>query len=692
MATVEYVSKGEVRDGARAENRRGPKSRRDPKLRPRRIPGSPPDLNYLRALKASMLASYQVQDLQIDTMRQLREQTEPVPIPDELRRVDAEMRDSTITDEVARVVASITHNDPTCQVTPLRVTDIGQQNASEREHWSEELLLRDAGVKIPGVPCWESATDGCLADGGGWTKLVFLSHTWEQAYGIPFGDYSDDEGYPSKGKSGAAKYHGAREDTKKLAGSALAWLPVDVRSVYPVWDGNQITEVLEITERATLDTLARHHLGYDGKRGEFYERVGPSISPSDTENLPPTLTFLEHWDETFCTYAVESGDVYHVIKSYEHHYGRHPYFWAPGLMHNHWRGRKVGWGVAASKEHLVRFKSFLQSLAIQEVAQQVGKPVIRRRANPAESMIGENKLPKDSEEWPLNQLLNWDARDEAVAWPVEPITAALQQLIAMVSEEVDRLTTPRIQGDIAGGGLEGAGFAVNQVLTEAKTKHHPFVSSLERMLADVTRFAWHLVRDVVEEEVYVQWTDRGAKRGRRHSQFLGLGPDDLAEGVGVKWEVHVEQPSADMIKNRYWNERLQAGTAHIDQVVEALGDDPDEVRRGRAMDRIRSQPWYIEAYDREILQGLRRGDLMRKAAELAAATGLLPGMPPEFAAQVMGQGGPMGGAGMPGDEASLAFSPNAVGAAPIQNPTPGVGPGAVVPQLAAGAGIQNLGV
>jgi hypothetical protein len=87
---------------------------------------------------------------------------------------------------------------------------------------------------------------------------------------------------------------------------------------------------------------------------------------------------------------------------------------------------------------------------------------------------------------------------------------------------------------------------------------------------------------------------------------------------------------------------------------------------------------------------------MRKAAALAAQSGLLPGMPPDAAAAIARAGAqqvqPQPNAGMPQDQGALALAPNGTGAAPISQPMPGApgGQGINVPFNAGMAGVQSL--
>ena len=56
----------------------------------------------------------------------------------------------------------------------------------------------------------------------------------------------------------------------------------------------------------------------------------------------------------------------------------------------------------------------------------------------------------------------------------------------------------------------------------------------------------------------------------------------------IKWEVQAQLPTDEMIMARFAFEGLAAGTVGKNEAVTYLGDNPDEIRRSVARDRIRA--------------------------------------------------------------------------------------------------------
>jgi len=235
-----------------------------------------------------------------------------------------------------------------------------------------------------------------------------------------------------------------------------------------------------------------------------------------------------------------------------------------------------------------------------------------------------------------------------------------------------------------GSGLEGAGFAIAQVLAEARIRHNPLAQSIQSMLGELTRFLWHLMRTRIKEPVWV-YRD-GAKGG-----WLKADEKDLTDTVGLHWELNPELPSAKLIETRIIHERIERGTLGEDQGIERLGDNPDEVRKSKAQARMRRSPWYIRWEDATTAKeaGMGRALLMERAEEVAQS-GVFPGMTPPMAPGVPAMGNEV----VPNLEA-MGAAPGGGGyelqQPPAAAPVQAGGPGVVVPQQGALAGVQRIG-
>lgn len=716
----------------------------------------PPDERYLLALRDETRDGYQNQDEQIDRLRELRTMQKPVPVPPELRLVPIEIRDPTIADEMQRVVATLVNQPPHLTVTPGREgVESAKRNATEREYFTEELL-RIAGAREPGPDTLQRCADAVVADGGGVTKLTFARDLWDERYSLRLAGYdvadeepedkdepdgADEDDGPSeednrpegrkprlarKGEDGldGKSYLERAEDVKKGAGPPFRWTAPDIRTVYPVFQGNEVGEVIEVTTRPINATFRKYRLGYDehknivaeelAERNPVLEGVQPGSGSLVTSDAPQgSVDFIEHWDDEWVTYLVcgqnHSGQTSgKVVQQWRHGYGRHPYFFAPGLWMGWWRNRKVGWSVGETKRWLVEYRSYLWTIHAQQAARDTLPPVDVEVPDGAAPIRGDDGRPRTQESYQIGKMYYGAPGTKRTPWHFPEVAASLREQITLVTEAIDKLSIPKLESNL--GGMEASGFAINQVLAEARLRYDPLGQSIERMLDEVTRFVWHLIRTKVREKVWVYTSGR-------QSGWKGMGPLDLKTDVRIQWKLDPTLPSAALIESRYHVEQVKAGFESMDQAIEAQGRNADEVRYGQSLDRMRQAEWYQKYEDAAVLAEVGQGDMLEAAEEAAmaeqlAATGQAgapPGLPNPAAPQNGIPPNAPGGMGTPGvpDMQQMLMAPGGVGAEGVQlnsggnevpmntngmpgapnGSVPGVGPGAVVPQASAAAGV-----
>jgi hypothetical protein len=503
-------------------------------------------------------------------------------------------------------------------------------------------------------------TDACLNDGGGWAKMLWQRDLWDARYSIP--RPKADDAYEAY-----RNYDKATEDAKKHAGPPFAWCYVDPRTIYPQWSGGRLCEVLEVTERPQRSTFRRYRLSRDTAGNIVPEELGQGFNTIEaSRSILSTVEFIEHWDDQWVTYVV-AGANYNgqpsgqIVKQFRHGYPFGvPYDYAPGLTMSHWKNRKVGWGIGRTKLWLVQYRQYLRAMHAQYVARDLLSPLVTYGDQPAVSVIGNDGLPREQNvSVHPGEILNLPPGRQLQRIQY-PDATTLEKHMSLVDQAIRDLESPRVT---TLSGMEGAGFAISQVLSYTRTRVGPIRHGLERLLLGQTEKLWTLVRERTQEKVWVFYSgdDNNA------SGYLGLGPDDFEKPMQVKWEVQAQLPTDEMIAARYAHERLAAGTWGKDEAVEYLGDNPDEVRRSIARDRIRASPQYQQWLDAQVFMLAGRGDMLAKAGEaeqLAAAGQLAPGMPPQGSPQPgVFEGGAPGLGGVP-DLGALAAAPGGAGVAP----------------------------
>jgi hypothetical protein len=612
---------------------------------------------------------YLQQDQDIDMFRDQREMRTPAmaEADKDYVLVHVDPRDPDITEEAFQQTAILTLDRPRLSIVGGE-GDTAQTVASKLEHFTEESLWQ-CGTRTPGQDTMTQVTDACLNDGGGWAKLLWASDLWTTRYAIP----------KPNGSSTSADYKSydqATEDAKKQAGPPFVWAYVDPRSVYPQWSGGQLCEVLEVSEMPTRFAFRRYRLARDSRGDIVPEELGQQTNTVEAARLPnATVQLYEHWDEEWVTWAV-CGRNYHqdrtgyVVKQYRHRYPFGvPYDYAPGLTMSHWRNRKVGWSIGRTKLNLVKYRQYLRAMHAQYVARDLLSPLVTYGDTPAGGVIGENGMPKEPEmSVHPGEILNLPPGRQLQRIQY-PEAATLEKHMALIDGAIRDLESPRVT---TLSGMEGAGFAISQVLQYTRTRVGPVRHGIESLLKGQTDKMWDLIREHAGEKVWVFYGGGGSASEEAKAEYIGFGPKDLERPMHIRWEVQAQLPTDEMIMARYAHERLSAGTWGKDEAVTYMGDNPDEIRRSIARDEIRASDAYKKWLYSEVFMLAGRGDMLQKAQQAMARAqfgalpppGLAPGGPPGQQPQpgVFEGGGP-GLGGVP-DLGALAAAPNGAGVAP----------------------------
>jgi hypothetical protein len=297
----------------------------------------------------------------------------------------------------------------------------------------------------------------------------------------------------------------------------------------------------------------------------------------------------------------------------------------------------------------------------QYVARDLLSPLVTYGDTPAAAVIGDDGLPKETDPTVHpGEILNLPPGRQLQRIQY-PDASTLEKHMSLIDGAIRDLESPRVT---TLSGMEGAGFAISQVLSYSRTRVGPIRHGIESLLKGQTEKLWTLIRERANEKVYVFSGGIDVGSGKAAAEFIGFGPKDLERPMRIKWEVAAALPTDELMQVRYVTERLNNGTFGLDEAVTSLGDNPDEIRRSKARDRIRASPAYQKWLDAEVFMQAGRGDLLQKAqdAEQLALSGQVQqGQGPP---QLPGGPGPGVFEGAPGgvpDLAALSAAPNGAG-------------------------------
>jgi hypothetical protein len=398
-----------------------------------------PDFPYIAALADELTTLYADQDEQIRRARQVREMQVPAlhGVDSKYVLVNVDPRDPSVADEAFREAASLSLQRPALTIShDGDESDSAEENATLREHWTEQTLWT-CGTREAGTDTMRDVIDAALFDGGGWAKLMWMRDRWDQRYQLDK-NLADDQ------------YTKAAEEAKKAAGPPFAWVHIDVATIYPVWGGGELCEVLEITDRPLRSTLRRYGLATNETGDIVPEDLGQPVNADQAAKLQTSVKVYEHWDETYATWSVvgvnyagqQTGQ---IVKQFRHGYRFGvPYDFAPGLWMNHWKNRKVGWGIAETKRWLVEYRQYLRAMHAQYVARDLLSPLVTEGDDPGSVVVGEDGKPKTREEGPEPGSIVHLPGGRELKRIEYPDAATLEKHIVLIDGAIEKLESPRV--------------------------------------------------------------------------------------------------------------------------------------------------------------------------------------------------------------------------------------------------------
>lgn len=643
----------------------------------------PISIDLLKKLIEETERTYADQDAAIEEGRACLEWRNDIPIGSDYLTTGFKVRSAEYVDEIIRVGSLLTANEPTCQVTFKSDAETKQQLQDKIEQATVAMLLRAAGHE---GKTYKRVGKSGAQDGGAWSRMVWKSERWEDVFRVKRDDFEDDEGYdplrPGKKKSRDTKYVEQVEQLKKGAPFPITWDYIDPKTVRPLWrsDG-ELSAVLVVSERPLWSTLRDY--GLTLSNGEVTpEMIGEPQPPkrnATSATTATTIRFVEHWDDTYVTYFLDHGRGYQ-IDQFAHDYKCIPFAHSYGETLAHQGNIKVGLSAGYVLKSSVDYLSYLKTLHANLAAKSIA-PTYQRQVPQGLDVVRNAKgQVQETTEIKPNQIINLRPGES-----IQPFTQAesnpqIREQITMTQEQVQQLRGPQTTGNLNDA---SNGFAIQSVLSEYRIRLSPYISGLQDHLKQATVLLHKLIKHKGQQTVYVQGPG---------GQWLSLGPDDLAEGFDVEWDISPETPSAKIVERRHIVEGIQAGLETVEGGIIAEGRSPAEVRKQQLKEMLRQTPEYQQMATAEFLAQAGRGDLALRYAAAAqlAQTGVIPPSP-DLA-------GGMGAGGLPGDFGAMTMAPGGVGAnpaqmAPMQTPgsVPGQPSGPVVPTQAATASVQSLG-
>lgn len=635
---------------------------------------------------------------------------EAVSIPDNFKKTAIEVRSPLPLHIANSITAALSINAPYVRFQPIGDGPAAENNQLVREKFFEaswERQEQDAERRLFRLFMYSLVTKGeAIMKTTERTARAWAGYT---KFSRELSAKLDDEVKSGRMDYSARDmlYDKQTEQYKRLAPYPIVSTDVPPESFMYIKGEDGFTTIVEKKQVPYYDTLEKYGAALDTKGRVCTAAMGlPRKDWTSAMSRMRTLTMLEVWTCDKVQYILRGpGDVNAngqgsgwVVKQYRHGYGdyerhvlRGPYFHALGITTSSRDIEKQGLSVLFAYLHLFPLLNSLLTIQSQ-AAFTFGFPAYKRTTPQAMQLpgIGDNPFGQSA----LDQEAGHEIVTPGSIYPhdISPID---QPRTGVDLDKAISLTRSLIQmalPDVATGIVSGeqTGVAINQAAHLASLAWDPIVDNAQFCFSKRVGFESWLIENKVQERVTV-WGEvpigKGYNKRRFKPGMISIAPEDLGGVHRYKVMLKPKTPSNLTIEVRTHGDLLKMRLESYEQAIEALGNNPIEVKRAWMRYEIENDPAVKAQIKQRLFQDLGTMDQQALSGFRDAVPGAgLAGINP--AQQQTGAGMPLPGAPPP---IPLPGGPPAAAppGAPSAMPQARFGPG--VPGLAPGqpAGIRN---
>jgi hypothetical protein len=585
------------------------------------------------------------------TARQHRFLERPVAIPENYQATTDKFLSPLPFDQIQRIVADITHDEPIVKVPPLSDENEDLENASLKEKWAMAVLR--AMDHNAGEAVWKMGVDSAVAEGMGIIKLNYHPKNYSSDRGYPQSD--DDEFVAAPSGDVQRLYEAAVDRFKKKAEIPFSWRTVDLCSYRPVYgpDGTRVC-VIEV-HKLDIESLLQRFAGQVrmGSGGNL-EQV-PQSDNSDvvveqaswTGEMAGEYVLYEYWAAGDEDYPGEWGIWVEGLKLDG---GDNP--WGSNLPYFEIRGLQTSVKEPSKRNLPVIFPSMslydhlnTEVTKRTQISHQYGYPSWKRTGgftpNALEEAAGNSSTGETLQVGTIYDLELGGDIAPIIPADLGHLSDAYIGFLMQMEQNVGLNAVTRGSGL----GSEASGVLFSQIDAAARGIYGPIAETAEQAMANVVRLIWECIDKKLKTSVVVKtWvtSDR--------VEHFSIDAEDIAGYFDVRVKLSPRKPSSLMARGNFAASMVKARLLDRLTAMDRYLDDPypEETIRSIEFDEMRATPAYRQA---------KFDHVMKKRLGL-----------PET-----------GGAGGPGNAPATQLSPNAPGnvnAATAVPPPRGLPPGA----------------
>jgi len=614
-------------------------------------------------LSQDLRNKYKLRDEMIDLIREERFLQKKPEIPDAFKVTALDIRLPTVNDNIDRLVANLTLNDPQVHCPLPAAGPDAQRRASKLEKAGAailETLMDNAGKNLV-----YKAFDSAVESGEMVWKVLYTPHRWDK---LPTrkrkekakdGDTSEDS-YDEEPKA----YLSRVKDYKQQHPLPISARVVDRRTFYPEMDEDGYCTILEVSKR-TLRSL-------DQQFPNFRDRISMAGLPFPVDmdgNLDhrSQITLIEYWDRKVCVYLVAEGSTdsvnnYGILRAFKHPYKRVPYFTGFGQETSSPNPNFEGMPSAFPLMYLSQLMDSTMTM-FGNVGYLTGFPTITKESPQA---LAEAAFTENSDEAPEpenmtpGRILQGPPGTKYGVLDYGRSAQALSGMISILREVMQGVSMPTIMQGVPPGDRT-AGYAISALASAAKAKYQQIVKNGQRCISDVLNFCLWIIEHLIDAPVELLTTDTNDK-GQPYQTYLELRPSDIKGYHNLKVKIQPHSPTdrqtegmfmSNMVTNRLTSRRRA--------MEEGLGyEQPDDIIDEILVEEALEDPDVKKFITQKALQQAGLGNLMQ---DVQAARQLM-----QMQLQNMvraATGGPPGGGGpgamSPGGEVRAPMAPTGSG-------------------------------
>ena len=404
---------------------------------------------------------------------------------------------------IQTAVGAIAKVPPEFHVVPRQDSD--KDVAERAQNWAK--LMLNALSRSSRRPITWKVLDSLVGDGGAAVKI--LRRPWQD--------------FPAMKEGEDGKKYADRVDAFAKTRPAQPFVArvVDWATFLPPTTEWGEGEIVEHGKRPTQSTLQALRLVGNTSKGLARLPDGVPYPVDQVPKLGPTIEVSEVWNDEACFVVIENQKVLKL----DNIYGKPPYVWSHGLTTSSYDPALEGVSVAFGLQYLQPWIDTMLSI-MSAWSILGGTPIMWTAQDFVEGM------PKDAKEMAVKEIPFGKWVDFGIGGKggyMEPpgVGQAIVEVTNMMVQMADRVSlSPVASGFI---GTRTPGLALSAAMEAATANLTPIVDNGQNLFADIIKFLFHCVKDVVRAPVYVNGLifEEGTEGRRSRLGEAVLAPADI---------------------------------------------------------------------------------------------------------------------------------------------------------------------